>query len=573
MRTVVALLVAVCVAVVTAVLLAFNGLHPATAVISLAAGGAAGLWAWRALRFLLPGQPVRGWAAWAVIAIFALFALRAFGWLIFQRDDTIAFLSPNNLGDLSLHLTLIHYLANGAPFWPANPIFANGPLHYPFGVDLLNSLLLLAGVDTIRGLVWVGLLGSLCTGVMLWRWGGAFTMAGFLFNGGAISLIAFLSTGRLIDFQEAVAWKSIPLALFVTQRGLLYAIPAGLALLWSWRERFLRKQSGLPFAVEWLLYATMPLFHIHTFLFLSGMLGAWGVAALCRRRFSELRPLLTLVGAAFIPAMVLILLLTGGSGKGIHWLPGWMQDSRRPLAFWFENFGFWPLFLFGALVWLLDRTSNEERRVHRALILPATALFLLCCFVMFAAWEWDNTKLFLWCYLATLPTLWQFFTAIRMRVLACVLLFFSGAVSLFHGLTGTGYPLADRHELDALQLALAKTPDLPVTTTFAALPTYNHPLLLLGRKVVLGYEGHLLSHGIDYTRQKEHLTALFLGNPGWEAHAAVINADVLYWGPLEEKEFGHAPALWKQAAPLLAEGPWGRLYDLRPLVKGQKTEN
>src|SRR5213078_3005310 len=60
-----------------------------------------------------------------------------------------------------------------------------------------------------------------------------------------------------------------------TQRGLLYAIPAGLLLLWSWRERFFRigernrHRAPLPFWVELALYASMPLFHFHPFLALS----------------------------------------------------------------------------------------------------------------------------------------------------------------------------------------------------------------------------------------------------------------------------------------------------------------
>ena len=75
----------------------------------------------------------------------------------------------------------------------------------------------------------MGLLASIATGVALWRWGGAFAMAAFLFNGGLAVLLA-LPHPDIDALQEHLDWKSIPLALFVTQRGLLYAIPAGLAL-------------------------------------------------------------------------------------------------------------------------------------------------------------------------------------------------------------------------------------------------------------------------------------------------------------------------------------------------------
>src|SRR4029077_14214502 len=143
-------------------------------------------------------------------------------------------------------------------------------------------------------LIWTGLLGSLATFYAFYRWGGTFGVAGFLFNGGVagFQILNFFNTstfGKFSDYQgiSAIAWKSIPLSKFVTQRGLLYAIPAGLLLLWHWREQFFRIGavagvadpdtmvndrgcSPLPFWVELALYASMPLFHVHTFLALSG---------------------------------------------------------------------------------------------------------------------------------------------------------------------------------------------------------------------------------------------------------------------------------------------------------------
>ena len=97
-------------------------------------------------------------------------------------------LSPNNLGDLSLHLNLIRYLASGIAFWPESSILSNVPLTYPLGADLFNSVLEVLGIDTYIGLVWTGLVGAALTGYALWLWGGAFGLAAFLFNGGSPGL-------------------------------------------------------------------------------------------------------------------------------------------------------------------------------------------------------------------------------------------------------------------------------------------------------------------------------------------------------------------------------------------------
>src|SRR6266480_1183902 len=185
---------------------------------------------------------------WAMAVFFAMFAVRSFCWFFYIDGSDYKIQSPNNLGDLSLHLTLIKTFANGVPLWPDNPIYLFSKLRYPAGIDLFNALLLLVHVDLITGLVWVGLVASLATFYGFYRWGGSFAIAGFLFNGG-IAGFQFFKTWKFLDYQgtaadiahKPIAWKSIPLSMFVTQRGWLYAIPAGVVLLWHWREKFFRQ--------------------------------------------------------------------------------------------------------------------------------------------------------------------------------------------------------------------------------------------------------------------------------------------------------------------------------------------
>ncbi|MEQ1851970.1 MAG: hypothetical protein ABMA01_10300, partial [Chthoniobacteraceae bacterium] len=217
MNAVAALLYSVATSVLLALLLGFHhgSLDARVATLSLGGGAiAAGIGWWRSRPSSLPPFP-RGWA-WVPIVIFTLFSLRAFLWLIFREHDELRVLSPNNLGDMSLHLTFIQYLANGAPLWPDSPIFAAGKLSYPAGMDCFNSLLALVGVDIVRGLLWTGLLGALATGIALLGWGGPFTMLGFLCNGGLIGFACFVGGADepfFQDYQAGWAWKNFPLAL------------------------------------------------------------------------------------------------------------------------------------------------------------------------------------------------------------------------------------------------------------------------------------------------------------------------------------------------------------------------
>ena len=173
---------------------------------------------------------------WVIVACFGMFAVRSFCWLLYIDGEELKIQSPNNLGDLALHVTFIRYFASGVPLWPDNPIYVFSHLRYPAGMDLFNALLSLLHFDLIRGLVWVGLLASVATCYAFYRWAGTFGIAGFLFNGGIVGF-QILRTFQFLDYQtdKTIAWKSIPLTMFITQRGLLYAIPTGLLLLWHWR--------------------------------------------------------------------------------------------------------------------------------------------------------------------------------------------------------------------------------------------------------------------------------------------------------------------------------------------------
>jgi hypothetical protein len=514
---------------------------------------------------------------------FAFFAFRGFCWLLFLDGNQLKVQSPNNLGDLALHITYINTFANGVPLWPENPIHYLSNLRYPAGIDLFNSLLLLLGVDLMPGFIWVGLIASAGTFYALYRWGGLFGVAGFLFNGG-VAGFQVLQTWRFIDYQGVpeIAWKSLPLAMFITQRGFLYALPAGLLLLYHWRAKYFpapttngapeEKRGPLPFWLEVAIYASLPFFHIHTFMAFSivaAFLFAIGNGA-ARKQLG------LMAAIAFIPATFFVWTITDHfqARSLFEWKPGWVQnegDFKAPfLSFWFINFGvFIPivLALIGTCIW---RPTNSKERFRfqdhpsLAFLAPAVLIFLFACLVKTAPWEWDNIKLIIWAYLIVLPFLWSELIArwpVPIRAAVCIALFFSGFVSLFGGLVGkeNGYGIADRAELDGVGSALRR---LPKDARFATLPTYNHPVLLQGRKVVLGYPGHLWTQGFDYTAPEAKLKSVMNGEAGWRETARELRARYLFWGREEKAAYPASQRPWEREAQLVASGPWGAIYDL-----------
>ena len=729
-----AILYAMSSSVVLAIVLGFlrGGLNSVTAVMALLGGLAvAALSLWKARGHATSMRRPRGWE-WFPVILFTWFSLRAFLWLITIEGDEIKTVVWNNRGDVSLHIGFIRYLANGAPFWPESPIFAGGKLTYSIGSDLFNSLLVLIGVDVYRGLILVGLLCSAVAGMALWRWGRGFTLMGFLCNGGLAAAallmphqIASAITGSpygfpdagawpaVSDVQGALAWKSIPLTMFITQRGFLFALPAGLLLLCSWRVRFFKGEAEnawrLPVWGEVLLYASMPIFHIHTFIALSFMLGAFYLARV------EIRKSLTwLVALAFVPASFLVWLTLGTlksapapewgdmfqlenppprpSPKVLGWKPGWMVDddatrqgyaaiagdgeaktftSRlgRFVYFWLLNFGIAPILalsllmvvlrmmfrknfrfrtalfwasgaialsavlagwsyyergsLFGdlqnpkgvtflpmlaaitaaiagamhrpngksralrgglfalaallavsasfpstldwfqglrvnalplvaatiVLVVLLRRLSRDDQQPlwPAAFVLPALYLFFLSCNVKFAPWEWDNTKVLIWAYLILLPFLWDLVIAhlsFWRKAIICELLFASGFITLFGGLRPDmpGRTFASRSELEMVERAVR---EIPITEPILSHPTFDHPLMLVGRRVVLGYPGHISSHGLDPGPHASKIEAIMRGWGDWRVLSGILGSHYLFWGPKEQQAYGGDDQAWR----------------------------
>lgn len=528
-----------------------GALHPWVSAVALVLGAAAAIAAAR--RVDPVAEPWTPWE-WVALSAFALVSLRQFLWLVFERDGALLTLLPHNYGDLPLHWTYVQQLASGAPFWPENPILTHERLRYPIGVDLLTAVVVSLGASLPLALRAIGLFGSLLAALSLRRWGGAFAVAGFLLCGGLAGVPSLLS-GKLVDVDAQVAWKNLYLALFVPQRGFLLALPAGLVLLCSWRARLLRNERGLALWIETLLWAALPLIHLHTFAFVSLLFGLW-TAASGRWRWG-----LQSVGAALLPATWAVLLVTGGPGSArlVGWARGWVMADEHPATFLAKNFGFWlPL----AAVALFEAV-RARRREALLLLVPSLSLFALLFLVRVAPWAWDNTKVMLWCLVAMLPALDGLVIArVRpaLRAAALVLLFASGVASLLWACVGRlpRLEVLSVAEYAGVCEALAKVP----TTRVAAYPTFNHPVALCGRPLVAGYAGHLWSHGLDSSRVEAQLKRLMLGEPGWRQDADALGASHVFWGAREASAFPTSTHPWQSLGRPAASGPWGALYSL-----------
>jgi hypothetical protein len=553
LRLVAAVLVGLAAAglVATGLGLSSGVLTPWTSGLALAAGA---MLAGATARACRETAPVARPSLFDLLALgcLAVVSLRQFLWLTFEREGSLFVLLPYNYGDLPLHWTYVEFLARGAPFWPENPIFTGERLHYPIGVDLLTALLVQLGVPLRHALTAFGLLGSALLGAMLFAWGRGFAVAAFLFSGGLVGLEA-LGNALAQEVHGPLAWKSLYLALFMPQRGFLFALPAGLILLWSFRERLLREGRGLPAWVEGFLWGSLPLFHAHTFLFVSVVVAIW--ALLARKLARAWAPLLI----ALPPALFTTWQVTEGlrAASIAWWKPGWVMGAQNPLAFLAQNFGsFLPL-----AAWAAFEAWRTRRLEARLLVGPGLAFFVLLFFVMLAPWDWDNTKLMLWCYVLLLPPMGDLLARLSrpLRAGALVFLLYSGVAAVASACWGArAARVASVAEQAAVCSALQS---LPPGERIATVQTFNHPVALCGHALVAGYGGHLWSHGIHAKPVEERLGRLMRGEPGWEDWARQLEARYVFWGAEEERAYPGSLQPWA-VGPAVAEGAWGRLYAL-----------
>jgi hypothetical protein len=522
-------------------------LTPLVSLAGLVLGLGVGLRAWRSRRPAEASGEGGGWPAWPELAAAALFGLvagRQFLWLHVERGGEVLTWNPYNFGDLPLHITYIRFFAGGAPFWPENPAFSAARLQYPIGIDVWNAMLVQLGLPLGLGLTATGLVASALAGVTLWRWGGSFALLAFLFSGG-------------VGASDDLAWKNLFLALFVTQRGFLFALPAGLLLLESWRRRFLAARP--PLLAGWLegvLWGTLALFHLHSFALLSLLFACWVLGS--RRWRGARTPLLV----ALVPGSIGALLVTEffRAASLVGWRPGWtVGESESFLLFLARNFTLYPLLL-GLGAWAAWR-----RRLWPALaaLLPAAALWTLLFFVKLQPWAWDNTKVMLWCYVLSMPALAAGLVRLpgtaRGLVASAWLLPGAAAVADATADRRHGYVIYDVAETRAVCEALE---GVPVAARIAAWPTFNHPAALCGHALVAGYAGHLWTYGIDPRFVADRLEVLMRGDAGWPAAAAELRARYLFWGEREAREWRASTRPWEPSRALVASGTWGRLYDL-----------
>jgi hypothetical protein len=205
--------------------------------------------------------------------------------------------------------------------------------------------------------------------------------------------------------------------------------------------------------------------------------------------------------------------------------------------FWLKNTGAFIPLLIIALLW-----KPKDYLVPRKFLLfylPFTLCFFIPNVLKLAPWVWDNIKILFYWWIASAPIvalllarLWE--RNVWNRLMAAslfVILTLAGALDIFPLLTGQGeYQEFDR---DGVMFAETIKQTTPPTATILHAPIHNTPIFLTGRRSIMGYPGHIWTHGLDFGPREAEIKLIYGGAPDAPALLEKYGVDYVVVGPQE----------------------------------------
>jgi hypothetical protein len=486
--------------------------------------------------------------------------------VLFVRTDGLHTGIRNNFGDLPFHLAVIVRFVDGANVPPENPIFDGVPFTYPFLADFVTAMPVATGA-TLRHAMLVQnalLLFAFC--VLLYHWSLLLTgsRAAALLScalviasgglgwwmlvddvrehGGLVTVLSQLSHDYTVVNRTGWRWGNVVTALLIPQRSLLLGFPLTLtALTLLYRDAIGNEQQQRRLArravAAGIFTGLLPLVHAHSLLVVLGV-------ALCLAVLSgPIRTWMTFfitVAIVAAPQLVYSTHATAArAGAFIAWSIGWDHGAENPVLFWLKNTGLLIPLLIAAFAWKQTRERIPPR--VRLFYLPFVGCFIVANTIRLAPWVWDNIKVLAYWLVASAPfvsmllvTLWQRRRALRPAVaLITVSLTLAGGLDLWRVVSHAGD--ARVFDNDALAFADAVKQRTPTGALVLHAPVQNHPVFLSGRRSLMGYPGHVWSHGLDGSQREEDIKQIYAGSDRARELLARYAIDFAVVGPLERR--------------------------------------
>lgn len=520
----------------------------------------------------------------------AIILWKVFSRAMIQDAEGISTGLLNNFGDLPFHLSVITSFAFGNNFPPEDPTYAGIRFTYPFISDFVSAIFVRCGADLpqslfienfVIGLAFIGLMHRWALVMLGDRLAAVLTPVIAILNGGFGFVLLFSKAnedssgllGVLKDLPPSFTvipettwrWGNAVSTLLVPQRGFLLGLPLAVIAFTQWWLATgkdaarndppsgppTRKNKNAPAPVVEDSLATsigrmvaagfaaglLPLVHAHSFVVVMGMAGCIALFQLK----SHWRKWFAFFLVASVVAIPQLWWSTSHSAvKASSFFAfevGWDHGNENPVLFWFKNTGiFIPLILIALL------SRSKEYLISRRLLLfylPFTLCFIIPNFVKLAPWIWDNIKVLYYWWLASAPIvalllarLWH--RGLAQRALAAALLV---CVTLAGALDVAGIALRsvkyEVFDVKGIRFAEMVKQNTSPRSLVVHAPIHNTPVFLTGRRSLMGYPGHIWTHGLEFAPREAEIKRIYAGAPDAEALLKKYSVEYVVVGPLE----------------------------------------
>src|SRR3989449_1405479 len=533
----------------------------------------------------------------------------------------------NNYGDLPFHLSVITRFVYGQNFPPEDPTFAGARFTYPFLTDFISAMFVRAGASLrdsmfienwIVGVGLVGVLHRFGQQLLRNRAAAILTPVLVILNGGFGWAMLFSDVNKteggvfqilkhiphsytiLPEVEQGWRWGNSVISLLVPQRGFLLGIPLAVIVSTQWwvamrdagtrgngdAEKGMKKASrnqefrtsdlrvsasprlrlSHRMLTAGVLAGLLPLIHAHSFITVMGV-----GACLALINWRQWRAWLTFLVVASIIAGPQLLWSTHGSAVStrsfIGWEFGWGHGNENFFWFWLKNTGLFIPLLLIALLW-----KREDYLVSRKLMLfylPFTLCFIIPNVLKLAPWIWDNIKVLYYWWIASAPIVALLLARLCesnawKRALAAILfvvLTLAGGLDVFALLTQQDeYQEFDRDGVTFAEMIKQRTP--PRSTVLHA-PIHNTPVFLTGRRSIIGYLGHIWTHGIDFGPRESDVKKIYSGSLDAADLLSKYGVDYVVIDPQERSVMPVNDAFFSHYPEVATIGAY-HLYKIKP---------
>jgi hypothetical protein len=257
----------------------------------------------------------------------------------------------------------------------------------------------------------------------------------------------------------------------------------------------------------------LPLVHAHSFVTVM-VVGA--CIALLQRRWREWITFAVVASAIALPQMWWSTHHSAvNAGRFFEWQYGWDRGKENAVWFWLKNAGLFIPLTIAAVLWRGKRPLVSRRLL--LYIAPFALCFIVPNVLKMAPWIWDNIKVLFYWWVASAPLVAMLLVRLcrkgpAQRFLALVLfacITLAGALDVGAiVLRSNKYQVFDSSGVRFAELVKEKTE--PRALIIHA-PVHNHPVFLTGRRSLMGYPGHIWTHGLDYTQRESEIRRIYAG--------------------------------------------------------------